>query len=416
VNHRRRRRSARGREIQSAGMVQTRQTLSSQAAAHAPFLRAPEASRSIFVVMFAAACAPLGAGVVLFGWRALAVAGLSVGGCVLTETAYYRVTRTPALLGRSHAALTGLLLALTLPAFVPWYVPLTGAVFAIIVGKAIFGGMGHFLWQPALVGRLAVGVIFAPPLLPIDLLNPQQWPVLAVNRVILGDVRQTRSVRAVRDWQRTPAPPQADAFKTRRPREMLRELTGPGEARPASIVDTLRRMPPVRDLLLGAHGGDIGETCVLVILVAGLYLVYRNYVRGFLPGMFILAAVVTAAIAPVRAGQGQSWKWLPIASEGLDVGFSYVAYHLTCGEIMLAAWFLATEMTSRPVTAPAQAIFAAGCGATAVLLRLYTPLAIPAYAAVLGWNTFTPVLDVIRPRVLGQKRFWQRWREPRPAE
>ncbi len=126
----------------------------------APFLRAPERARTLFLVTFFAACGPLAAGVVVFGWRAAAVAGLSIFSCALVERVYYRVTRTPALLGRSHAFLTGLLLALTLPAYVPWYVPVTASVFAIVVGKGVFGGVGHFLWQPALVGRLAVAVVF----------------------------------------------------------------------------------------------------------------------------------------------------------------------------------------------------------------------------------------------------------------
>ena len=124
----------------------------------APFLRAPEGVNTIFLVTLIAACGPLAAGVAFFGWRALAVAGLCVATCGIAESLVYSFTRVPALLGRSHAFLTGLLLALTLPPFTPWYVAVTASVFAIIVGKAVFGGVGHFLWQPALVGRLAVEI------------------------------------------------------------------------------------------------------------------------------------------------------------------------------------------------------------------------------------------------------------------
>ena len=422
----------------------------------APFLRAPEASRSIFLVMLAAASAPLAAGVVFFGWRALVIAALSVGTCVLTETAYFRVTRTPSLLGRSHAALTGLLLALTLPAFVPWYVPLAGGVFAIIVGKAIFGGVGHFLWQPALVGRLAVTVIFAPPLFATNLLNPPSWPVLGEGRAILGDVRSCGKVDIYRGWRRTPPPEGKDAFALPRPRETLRNLSRRRGPAPGSIGATLRRMPPAWDLICGAHSGGIGETCAVVILMAGLYLVYRNYVRGQLAGLFVLAAALVAAVAPVRSGPEGQWQWAPLfgpavlsligwlgqvgdaagwlaghvwaplhrwltplapalSSEPADVGLTYVAYHLLCGELLLAGWFLATEMTSRPVTAPAQAIFGLTCGATAMLLRLYSDLPIPAYAAVLICNTFTPALDaLIRPRVFGHRPWWRRVRNRVP--
>lgn len=382
----------------------------------APFLRAPEASRNIFRVVFLAACGPLAAGVVFFGWQALMVAALSVLGCVAAEGLYYRVTRTPALLGRSHAVLTGLLLALTLPPFVPWYVPLAGAVFAIIVGKALFGGVGHFLWQPALVGRLAVTVIFAPPLLAEPLLNRPNWPVLAQNRLAVGDIDKVNTSFPYRQWRGTPAPPDADALARPRPRELLRQLTLPVEDPPDSIRAALRRMPPAWDLLCGAHGGGIGETCAVVIIVAGLYLIYRHYVRGHLPGMFILAAALTAAVAPLRTGPAGEWVWLPFRSEGYDVGFVYVAYHLACGEIMLAAFFLATEMTSRPLTAPGQAIFGGLCGTAAMLMRLYMTFPIPAYAAVLLANTLAPALDaIVRPRVFGQRR-WPDWRRaPTPA-
>jgi Na+-translocating ferredoxin:NAD+ oxidoreductase RnfD subunit len=377
----------------------------------APFLHAPEASGGIFRVMFVAACAPLAAGIIFFGWRALTVTALCVAGCMVTESIYYRVTRTPALLGRSHAALTGLLLALTLPPFVPWYVALTGAVFAILVGKALFGGVGHFLWQPALVGRLAVTVIFAPPLLQQPLLDRPQWPVLARSRVILGDVDKVDRSATYRRWQTARPAEGYDAVARTRPRADLRELIRPTDLPPDSIATVIRKMPPAWDLISGAYGGGIGETCALAIVIAGLYLVYRHYVRGHLPGLIILAAAVTAAVAPIRDPASEGWRWLPGAAEGLDVGFVYVSYHITCGEILLAAFFLATEMTSRPVTLPAQAAYGIGCGVAAMLLRLYLPFPIPAYAAVLIANTATPLLDaVVHPRVLGRRR-WRRGRD-----
>ncbi len=393
--------------------TETKITAAAPAGMFGPFLRAPEASRDIFRVIFVAACGPAAAGVVFFGWRALVICALSVLGCVATESLYYRVTRTPALLGRSHAALTGLLLALTLPPFVPWYVPLAAAVFAILVGKALFGGVGHFLWQPALVGRLAATVLFAPPLLARPLLDRPAWPVLAQNRILLGDVTRVDRSARYRGWRGTVARSPADAVARPRPRAFLRQLSLPGAKPPDSIATVLRHMPPAWDLICGAHGGGIGETSTIVIIVAGLYLACRNYVHAYLPGMIILAAAVTVAVAPVRSADGQAWQWLPVAAEGLDVGFVYVAYHLTCGELMLAAFFLATEMTSRPVTLPAQVVFGAICGAGAILLRLYLAFPIPAYAAVLMANTLTPLLDsAVRPRVLGRRR-WQRTTDTR---
>jgi len=401
------------------------------AVSSAPFYRAPEAVRTIFIVTFAAACGPLLAGVVLFGWRALVVAAISIVSCALIERGYYIVTRTPALLGRSHAYLTGLLLALTLPAFVPWYVPLIAAAFAIIVGKVIFGGVGHFLWQPALVGWLAVAVVFP------SVTNPRNWSLLAREQLVTGDVTITGPPRELRKWAQTPAPANAHAFSTRPPGAVLLGLSdgeqpafsalalrdipglddlGKDTETPPNPPDMKRIkpsvimvMPRINELLYGARAGAIGETCIIVIIVAGLYLVYRHYVKWQLPVAFILSAAVVLAIAPVYLARtdGQTHKvWLPIVSEGFDVGFVYVCYQLLSGELMLAAFFLATEMTCRPTTTGGQIIFGVACGTLAMCLRMFLMVQFSCFMAILAMNTFTPTIDALwRPRVLGRKPF-----------
>ena len=382
-------------------------------AAESPFLRAPEGVRTVFVVTLVAASAPLLAGIVLFGWRAAMVAAVAVGGCVILERVYFRVTRVPALLGRAHGVLTGLLLALTLPAFVPWYVPLVAAAFAIIVGKAIFGGVGHFLWQPALVGRLAVAVLFA------GTLNPADWPVLAQNHILIGDIAAARQAPPHRSWQGRAAPDGCDAFKYPPPAVILDGLTDRDRPRFSGLMfvpsgmprpkpPALMKIPPVADLISGTRPGGLGETCAVVIVVAGLYLLYRNYVKWQLPASILLAAAATLAVAPVYlAGPNDTTVtlWWPAAAEGLDVGFVYICCQLLSGELMLAAFFLAPEMTSRPVTAGGQVIFGIGIGVTAMLLKLYVDTPIPCYMAVLAMNTLTPFIESIcRPRVLGRRR------------
>ena len=399
------------------------------AVSSAPFYRAPEAVRTIFAVTFAAACGPLLAGVVLFGWRALVVAVISIVSCALIERGYYAVTRTPALLGRSHAYLTGLLLALTLPAFAPWYVPLIAAAFAIIVGKVIFGGVGHFLWQPALVGWLAAAVLFP------SVTNPRHWSLLAPGRLATGDVTITGPPKELHRWAQTRAPTDAHAFSTRPPRAILLDLADgrqpafsalairhiPGldalsqdDATHSDLADMKRvkpsvimKMPRINELLYGARAGTIGETCIIVIIVAGLYLVYRHYVKWQLPVAFILSAAVVVAIAPVylaRIGGPPREVWLPIVSEGFDVGFVYVCYQLLSGELMLAAFFLATEMTCRPTTTGGQILFGIGCGVIAMCLRMFLKVQFSCFMAILVMNTFTPTIDALwRPRVLGRK-------------
>lgn len=383
-----------------------------------PFISAPEGASVIFMVTMLAACGPLTAGVVLHGWRALYVAAISIISCGVIEGLYYRVTRVPALLGRSHGYLTGVLLALTLPPFVPWYVPVVAAAFAIIVGKAIFGGVGHFLWQPALVGRLAVAVIFSGPIFG-EVVNPQFWPVLAQEKVLSGDIRNSRTVEDFSQWQGAPAPIGADAFKVLRVTDTLGGLTRSEEPVYSALAYTpkdvpraqptlLSKLPPISDLFYGGRAGGIGETCAIVIIISGLYLMYRNYIKWQLPLAFVAAAAMVAAIAPITlAGPGRTpiTHWLPYVIEGKDVGFAYVSYQILGGQVLLAAFFMATEMTSRPVTASGQAIFGLGAGALAMILQLYIDAPIPAYMAVLAMNTLTPTIDsVVRPRVLGRPK------------
>jgi electron transport complex protein RnfD len=167
------------------------------------------------------------------------------------------------------------------------------------------------------------------------------------------------------------------------------------------------------DLLLGSRAGGIGETPVLLAILGGLYLMYRNYVKWQLPLSVLAAAAIVAVVAPIRlAGPGEApiTVWWPVLAEEADVGVLYVCYQLLSGGLVVSAFFLATEMTSRPVTARAQVVFGAGCGALAMLLQLYVDTPIPAYIAVLAMNTLTPAIEaVFRPRVLGASRLpWRR--------
>ncbi len=386
----------------------------------APYLRSPEKIRHVYGMTLAAALLPLIFGVVLFGWRAAMVSILSVFFCVAIEKLYYRVTQAPAMLGRSHAYLTGVLLALTLPPFTPWYVVLLGAAFAILVGKAIFGGVGHFLWQPALVGRFAVAVIM--PILAQagspESLAPPEGPVLARGYLLHGDCQRVEPVERYQGWSDHFVEGDACGFAVAYPAETLAGVTrGEATCSALAVVDpeldrrlpvALAILPPMRDMLVGTRPGGIGETCAMAILVAGIYLIYRNYVRWQLPVAFLVSAALVAAIAPVQfVGHHDAVRsvWFPFWVEGSDVGITYINYQLLSGQILIAAFFFAPEMTSSPVTPSGQMLFGMGCGTLAMLFQLYMPTPIPAYFAVLVMNTFVPTIDAIcRPRIFGYHR------------
>ena len=366
-----------------------------------PFLHVHEEVRGINRVMLVPACAVLAAGLVLFGWRTADVAILCILSCVGLHYCCERLVRRSAPGRRTGAALTGVLLALTLPPFVPWYVPIVAAGFAILLGEAAFGGAEHAIWQPALVGRLAVAV-----LIPAAVINPPTWPVLARDRLVLGDL--SRSVRvepeSVADVE---LPAGADALDVEPPAALLAGLTRRAMPAYGSLLGRagggaapgppgLRQMPRPVDMLWGWRGGGLGETSALVILLAGLYLAHRNYVRWQLPLVMLASAWCVAALAPVfltRPGGVVQMVWRPLWAEGFGSGLLYCGYQLLGGQMMLAALLVSFGMAHRPLRLRHQMVYGVGCGALAMLGQLYVPIAIPAYAAVLVMNTLTPLIE-----------------------
>jgi len=212
-------------------------------------------------------------------------------------------------------------------------------------------------------------------------------------------------------------------MEVRRPDAVLAGLTDPDgphysglathadAAAPYPVV--MAHLPPLGDLLTGARPGGIGETCAMIIVVCGVYLIYRNYIKWQLPVAMILTAAVVAALAPIHLTANPeslgAWRMFPVAIEGPDVGITYVFCQLLSCELLLAAFFFATEMTSRPITTGGQVIFAMGCGLIGMVLKLYVDMPIPFYAAVLIMNTFSLRLDSI----------WHPWhsiqRDPEPS-
>lgn len=389
----------------------------------APFIRSPERSNTIFAVMTAAACLPLLGGIFFFGTHAILVAALSVASCVFFERMYYRVTSSPALLGKGHGYLTGVLLALTLPAFTPWWAVIMAGGFAIIVGKAAFGGVGHYIWPPALIGRLAITVLL-PVIGMSAALTPDNWPLLSQSDAILGNISNTSeiSLQDYQGWKETPTPEGASGFAMEHPSAAMfgiSDMSDSSEPRYSSLglirndinnckPTLLSTLPPLRDMLIGARPGGLGETSALLIIAAGIYLIYRHYVKWQLPVAMLVAAWIVAAVAPIRlSGPGGVDEIVryPLFSGSVEVGFTYVNYQLFSGDILLCAFILATDMTSRPVRTGGQFIFGLLAGAAAMLLKLYVNTPIPAYIAVLAMCCFTPVIDSLwRPRVLGGRR------------
>ena len=166
-------------------------------------------------------------------------------------------------------------------------------------------------------------------------------------------------------------------------------LDGVTTATPLSIMKeaTGAALPPLHDLFVGMVSGSIGETSVLALLLGGGYLIYRNHIDWRIPGCFLGTVFFLTAIVGTLNGQG---LWYPL-------------YHLCSGGLMLAAFFMATDWVTSPVTKRGRILFGIGCGFLVVLIRLKGGYPEGAAYAILLMNVVTPLLDrYTKARVFGK--------------
>ena len=184
-----------------------------------PHIHAPVSTRKIMGNVILALVPALVASTLIFGWRSLLVVAVTVAACVLCEYLWCRLRKQPQTISDLSAVVTGLLLAFNLPPSVPLYLPVIGAIAAIIVTKSLFGGIGCNFANPAIVGRITLAVSFPA------LMTRYSFPETACDAL-------------------TSATPLA-----------------------------VKTQPlPLSNLLLGTHGGVIGETCALALLLGLVWL------------------------------------------------------------------------------------------------------------------------------------------------
>lgn len=314
-----------------------------------PHLKAPDSTARIMWTVSVTLLPVLAAAVWSFGPSALLVVGASILGAVGAERAFGHRGAT----GDGSAALTGLLLGLTLPAGVPLWMAALGGGFGIGFGKLLFGGLGQNVFNPALVGRAFLQAAF-PTALTTWPVPGQGWGVWA------GDTFAIPMLRGGTD-----------------------AVTG---ATPLGLMKFEQVSTPVSDLFFGMTGGSLGETSSLLILLGGAYLAYRNYLNWRIP----------VSILAVVAG-------LSSAIHAIDpAGFPGAPFMLFSGGLMIGAVYMATDMVTSPVTHRGAWIYGAGIGALVVLIRLWGGLPEGVMYAILLMNALVPFIDgATQPRVFG---------------
>jgi electron transport complex protein RnfD len=275
-----------------------------------------------------------------FGLPAIMVILVCLVTSLLAEAGMQRLLKKPITLSDGSAFLTGLLLAMNLPANAPLYIPFVGSIVAIIIAKHLFGGLGFNIFNPALVGRAFVLVSFA--------------------KIMTTFVAPTTTFMAL------------DAKTTATPLVLLKEE---GMSKLLEIYHTKAAL--YQDLFVGNRAGSLGETSTIAILLGAAFLMMRRYITWHIPIPFIATVGVLT--------------WIFGGKDGLMTGDPIL--HMMSGGLILGAFFMATDYVTGPSVRSAQVVFGICAGILTTLIRLQGGYPEGVMFAILLMNCFAPLLD-----------------------
>jgi len=321
---------------------------------HAPLLRqdmtTPQAMRDVIYALLPAT----GAALWFFGLSAVLVLGASIIGAVLAEWLFASRHERGQSLRDASGLLTGLLLGLTLPPGLPMWMAFLGGFAGVSLGKVIWGGLGHNLFNPALLGRAFLLATF---------------PI------------------AMTTW--VPATPDGffDIYAGNLAWPFMQaEVDGVTAATPLGLLKFQQEVTPLADLAFGKTGGSLGETSGVLLLLGGLYLWLRRDLDWRIPVSILLtAAVFSACLTVINAER-----------------FPDPLFSVFSGGLLLGAIYMATDPVTSPITPRGAWIFGIGIGVLVILIRVFGGLPEGVMYAILLMNAATPLIERwVRPRAFG---------------
>lgn len=336
-----------------------------------PHLKGPIRTETIMRNVVYALLPVAAFGVFVFGLSVLLLLVVSTGVCLATEYVLCRLSGKENTLHDYSAAITGIILALVLPPGFPLWMAAVGGFVSIALGKALFGGLGLNIFNPALVGRAFLQATFpvamttwTPPLV------PGRFAHLIPSTAALPFLRPAPVAEYIRQAA-------VDGF------------TG---ATPLSLMKFQHVSTDSVKLFLGMTGGSAGETGALVILLCGAYLLARRMMDWRIPAAVLGSVFVVSGVFFLLAP---------------DTNPSPV-FMLCSGGVMLGAMFMATDMVTSPTTPAGAWLFGMLIGALTVVIRLKGAMPEGVMYAILIANGVTPLVDALtQPRVYGTRRIAQ---------
>ena len=295
-----------------------------------PHIRSGATTTKIMGTVIIALMPALVASVIIFGPRALLVTAVTVAAAVLFEFAWCHLRHQPDSIQDLSAVVTGLLLAFNVPSTIPLWMPVVGASVSIVIVKELFGGIGRNFANPAIVGRMVLAVSFTSRMTAFPFPNT------------LSGV---------------------DALTS---------------ATPLAAAGNGAQLPYL-DLLLGTHGGVLGETCSLALIIGGVFLIAVGTIKATIPVTYL----ATVAVISLLTGHD------PLVQ-------------LLSGGLLLGAFFMATDYTTSPYTTKGQIVYGLLLGVITCGIRFWGNMAEGVSYAILIMNLLVPYINALtRHRPLG---------------
>ena len=290
----------------------------------------------------------------VFGINALVLTSVAVLSCILFEYIIQKyLLKTEITITDGSALITGILLAFNLPANLPIWMIIVGALIAIGVAKLSFGGLGYNIFNPALVGRVFLLVCF-----PVQMTS---WPTAVENNLSLVDAVTGETTLGI-----------------------IKEGLMYGE----TMSTISEKIPSAMELLLGITSGSAGEMSALALLLGGIFLIVRKVITWHIP----VTILVTMAVMT-----GIFWLVNPEL-------YASPLIHILSGGAILGAFYMATDLVTSPMTKKGMMIFAIGIAVITVVIRLFGAYPEGVSFAILIMNAFVPLIDkYFKPRRFGTK-------------
>lgn len=298
----------------------------------APHIKSDETTQKIMLDVIIALMPAFIISIFYFGFNSFILVLLSVVSAVLTELACQKIMKKPVMINDLSAVVTGILLAFNVPSTTPWWLVIIGSAFSIAIVKELFGGIGFNFVNPALAGRAFLMA---------------SWATYMTGGFV---------------------DPITDVVSSATPLAILKS----GE---------VSKLPFLLDMFIGRIPGVLGEVSSILLIIGGVYLIFRKVIKWIIPCVYIGTVFLIALLTD---------------------GFTIASYHVLGGGLILGAFFMATDYATSPITDKGKVIYAIGAGILTIMIRKIGGYPEGVSYSILIMNIITPLIDkYVTPSLFG---------------